>query len=239
MNDLLSKKNREALSSSNDIVISCKQLTKTFTDAGDKITVFDSLNFDVKRGEKCAIIGASGSGKSTLLHLLGGLDKPTKGDVFIENKQLTTLSESEKGVLRNRHLGFIYQFHHLLPEFNALENVCLPLLIRGEKIKTVKKKARDYIARVGLTQRENHRIGELSGGERQRIAIARALITEPSCVLADEPTGNLDEETANHIAELINQLNAELKTSFVIVTHNKLLAMKMDRTLVLARGELS
>lgn len=219
-------------------VLETRQLCKVYTDAGDMITVLDKVDFSVSAGQMLAIVGASGAGKTTLLQLLAGLDKPSSGSVWIDGNNLNELNEREKGGLRNQSLGFIYQFHHLLPEFNALENVCLPLLIRGEAIKTVKEKAHYYIEQVGLSKRLLHRVGELSGGERQRIAIARALVTEPCCVLADEPTGNLDELTASHIAELLLQLNQQLKTSFVIVTHNRQLAARMQLTWHLESGRL-
>ena len=216
----------------------CQNLGKTYIEGNLNVPVFHDLNFSILPGELVAIVGASGSGKSTLLQLLGGLDNPSAGEVFVAGKNLAKLSEKEKGALRNEHLGFIYQFHRLLPEFNAFENVCIPLLIRGLKPKIVKKKALYYIEQVGLLERQKHRVGELSGGERQRIAIARALVTEPKCVLADEPTGNLDEHTAAQIAELLLRLNKQLATSFVIVTHNRKLAAKMDRILALANGNL-
>lgn len=216
----------------------CQNLAKTYSEGNLNVPVFHELNFSILPGELVAIVGASGSGKSTLLQLLGGLDNPSAGEVFVAGKNLAKLSEKEKGALRNEHLGFIYQFHHLLPEFNALENVCIPLLIRGVKPKIIREKALHYIEQVGLLDRQKHRIGELSGGERQRIAIARALVTEPKCVLADEPTGNLDEHTAAQIAELLLRLNKQLATSFVIVTHNRKLAAKMDRILALANGNL-
>lgn len=219
-------------------VLRAVNLTKIFTEAEDRIVVLDHVNFVVNLGEMIAIIGSSGAGKTTLLQLLGGLDKPTSGEVRIGEQSFSSMSEKAKGQLRNRDLGFVYQFHHLLPEFNALENVCLPLLIRGIAPKKALAKARFYIEQVELQERFYHRVGELSGGERQRIAIARALVTEPKCVLADEPTGNLDEITAEHVSDLLLKLNASLGTSFVVVTHNKGLANRMHRTLVLANKEL-
>ncbi len=219
-------------------VLEAKNLGKVYQDAGEVITVLDNLNFSVTASQMVAIIGSSGSGKTTLLQLLAGLDKPDSGSVWIDKIDLASLSEKNKGRLRNRSLGFIYQFHHLLPEFNALENVCLPLLIRGEPIKKVKEKALYYIEHVGLQNRLHHRVGELSGGERQRIAIARALVTEPCCVLADEPTGNLDEVTARQVTELLLTLNQRLATSFVIVTHNRQLANRMQLTFQLENGDL-
>lgn len=219
-------------------VLATHQLSKSFSDVGKELMVLDKIDFSVKKGEMIAIVGASGSGKTTLLQLLGGLDTPTEGRVFVAGKDMTRLSPKEKGYLRNRSLGFVYQFHHLLPEFNALENVCIPLLIRKERPQIAKEKACYYIEAVGLKDRMSHRIGELSGGERQRIAIARALVCEPQCVLADEPTGNLDEKTASHVADLLIKLNETLHTSFVIVTHNKTLASRMHRTLLLEQYTL-
>ncbi len=219
-------------------VLVAEKLCKSFSEAKFSLDVLSNLDLTVTKGELVALVGASGSGKTTLLQLLGGLDKPTSGKVFVGEKEMTLLSDKEKGELRNHHLGFVYQFHHLMPEFNALENVCMPLLIRGEKPKQIKAKAEHYIEQVGLKERVSHRIGELSGGERQRIAIARALITEPMCVLADEPTGNLDEKTAQQVLELLLQLNESLSTSFVVVTHNLALAAKLHRTLVLENGQL-
>lgn len=218
--------------------LEAKSLCKTYTDAGDRINVLNHVSFSVQAGEMIAIVGSSGAGKTTLLQLLGGLDKPSAGKVWVAGNLLNQLNERQKGDLRNRSLGFVYQFHHLLPEFNALENVCLPLLIRGESKKVIREKAHYYIEQVGLQNRLSHRVGELSGGERQRIAIARALVTEPACVLADEPTGNLDAITARHITDLLLTLNQHLQTSFVIVTHNNELANKMQRTLKLINGQL-
>lgn len=219
-------------------VLVASQLTKVYAEAGQAITVLDQLNLNVAAGEMVAIVGASGSGKTTLLQLLGGLDSPTSGEVVIAGQSFNGMSERAKSALRNQALGFVYQFHHLLPEFNALENVCIPRLIRGEAPRAVEERARYYIEQVGLTKRLTHRVGELSGGERQRIALARALITEPQCVLADEPTGNLDELTAKHVTDLLIQLNQTLKTSFIVVTHNRTLADQMQRTLRLANGQL-
>lgn len=219
-------------------VLSCKKLCRTFQDGEIKVEVFKNIDFSVSAGELVAIVGPSGAGKSTFLHLLGGLDKPTSGEVILMEQNMGLLSEKAKGQLRNQYLGFVYQFHHLLPEFNALENVCIPLLIRGTKPKAAQEKAFEYIDKVGLSNRAKHRIGELSGGERQRIAIARALVTEPKCVLADEPTGNLDHRSADHVYEIMLRLNKQSNTSFVVVTHNELLASHLEKVYVLEQGSL-
>ncbi len=223
---------------SNKIVLSCQNLTKSYQEGDSELVIFQQLNLAVKAGELVAIMGASGAGKSTLLHLLGGLDQPTHGEVFIADKNLNALSEREMDELHNQSLGFIYQFHHLLPEFNAWENVAMPLWIRGVERAEAKAQALGLLAKIGLSSRQQHRVAELSGGERQRVAIARALVTQPACVLADEPTGNLDEANADQVFDVMLNLNRELGTSFVIVTHNERLANKMDRILVLERGGL-
>jgi lipoprotein-releasing system ATP-binding protein len=222
----------------NNFVLECRQLSKTYFDASAKIEVLKKIDLQIKQAELIAIVGNSGSGKSTLLHLLGGLDKPSEGSVFIAGKNLIDLSEDEKCRLRNHHLGFVYQFHHLLPEFTALENVCMPLLIRGAEPKKIKTKAEHLLESVGLKDRLEHKIGELSGGERQRVAIARALVTEPSCVLADEPTGNLDPRNAENVLQLFFDLQKLHQTSVVMVTHDRRIADQAQRKLLLQDGKL-
>lgn len=220
-------------------VIQCHQLGKTYRDGDLCVNVFDCIDLSLSAGETVAIIGASGAGKSTLLQLMGGLDKPTNGFVTVHDKNIAALSERERCELRNKYLGFIYQFHHLLPEFSAFENICMPLMIAGLDQKIVIERAKIMMEKVGLKNRMAHRVGELSGGERQRIAIARALVHEPACVLADEPTGNLDHHTADVIFNLMLQLNQAHHTSFIIVTHNEALAKQCDRVLVLSNGQLA
>ena len=221
-----------------NIVLRASGIAKTYEEGDLKTEVLTDVHFTLKRGETLAIVGASGSGKSTLLHIIGGLDTLTRGEVEVEGRILSKLSDAERGRVRNRSLGFIYQFHHLLPEFTALENVCMPLLIRGVAITEAQRQARVLLERVGLGEREEHKPSELSGGERQRCAVARALVTRPACVLGDEPTGNLDEGNAAQVYELMLELNREVGTSFILVTHDHRLAAKMDRTLELHNGVL-
>jgi lipoprotein-releasing system ATP-binding protein len=221
-----------------NIVLRASGIAKTYEEGDLKTEVLTDVNFTLRRGETLAIVGASGSGKSTLLHIIGGLDTLTRGEVEVEGRVLSRLSDAERGRVRNRSMGFIYQFHHLLPEFTALENVCMPLLIRGVSIGEAQRQARVLLERVGLGKREEHKPAELSGGERQRCAVARALVTRPACVLGDEPTGNLDEGNAAQVYELMLELNREVGTSFILVTHDHRLAAKMDRTLELHNGVL-
>ena len=224
---------------SNDLVISSDNLKKRFTEGKLDVEVLKGISLSLKAGEKIAIVGSSGSGKSTLLHILGGLDLPSSGTVKVMGKDISTLSDKDRGTLRNQSLGFIYQFHHLLPEFTALENVAMPLLIRGLSVKEARTKAEEILGKVGLASRLKHKPAQLSGGERQRAAIARALVTNPNAVLADEPTGNLDHKTAVQIFDLMQTLNQEMQTAFIIVTHDMQLAEKMDKIYHLVDGHLS
>ena len=219
--------------------LSCERVSKHFEEAGNRLEVLRDVNLVVERGETLAIVGASGSGKTTLLQILGGLDLPSSGTVRIQGQSFADLSDGARGALRNRALGFVYQFHHLLPEFSALENVAMPLLVRRRPVAEAEREARALLERVGLGARLTHRPAQLSGGERQRAAVARALVTRPQLVLADEPTGNLDGANARGVLELMLELNRELGTSLMIVTHAPELAARMQRVLVLEDGRLS
>jgi len=235
----ISQSDELAQHDTNDLVIAARGISKRFKQGDLDVSVLENLYFSIAAGERVAIVGSSGSGKSTLLHLLGGLDSPTTGEIEVAGQRMDKLSPAERGRLRNRMMGFVYQFHHLLPEFSALENVAMPLLIGGQRKGKSIERAKELLTRVGLGDRYRHKPGELSGGERQRAAIARALINDPRVVLADEPTGNLDEDTSAKVYELMLELNKELNTSFIIVTHDVKLAARMDRTLTMRQGTLS
>lgn len=222
----------------NNTVLSCQQLHKSFHDGEQDIHVLQGINLVVAKQQSIAITGASGCGKTTLLQILGGLDNPSIGDVYIDNQKLSSLNEKQLSHLRNHKLGFIYQFHHLLPEFTAIENTAMPLFIRGEKPQHALAKAKAILTKVNLDQRLSHKPAQLSGGERQRVAIARALVTEPLCVLADEPTGNLDQHTAEEVLQLMFKLQHQVNTSFIVVTHDMTLAKQLDKKYELVDGRL-
>lgn len=227
-----------AIASADGTVIRADHLGKTYAEGKMRTPVFDGLELAVHPGETVAIVGASGAGKSTLLHLLGGLDTPTAGEVYVAGQKMSALSDAARGQLRNRALGFVYQFHHLLPEFTALENVMMPVMLGGTDANAARQRARELLEAVGLGHRVEHKPGELSGGERQRAAVARALVNQPACVLGDEPTGNLDEKTAAIVFDLMLGLNRAQKTSLVLVTHDRRLARRLDRVLELHEGKL-
>ena len=221
-----------------DVVLHCDSLSKLFDEGPNKVEVLKSIDFSLHRGEFVSVVGNSGSGKTTLLHLLSGLDSPSSGSVTIMGNDFSSLSDKARGNMRNQHIGFVYQFHHLLPEFSALENVTMPLMLRKGSLREYKSRASEMLERVGLSHRMNHKPAQLSGGERQRVAIARALVTQPDCVMADEPTGNLDVHTAAEVQALMQELNRSLSTSFLIVTHDLALAGQADRSVKMEDGKL-
>lgn len=221
-----------------ELMLECRHLSKTYSSGPEEVRVLQDVNLQVYAGDRIAIVGSSGSGKTTLLNLLGGLDLPSSGDVLVAGMNLANLNEAQRGQMRNRYLGFVYQFHHLLGEFTALENVCMPLLIAGLDVKSAVARGTAMLERVGLAHRLEHKPSELSGGERQRVAIARALVTEPRCVLLDEPTGNLDRQTAREIHALMAELNTQLATSFIVVTHDEEFARSLDKVMLLRDGRL-
>jgi lipoprotein-releasing system ATP-binding protein len=226
------------MSEDGSIVIQATGISRGFRQGPKRVQVLKDVSLQVPAGTSMAIVGASGAGKSTLLHILGGLDRPEEGEVLVDGQSLWQMSDKERSDMRNSRMGFIYQFHHLLPEFTALENVAMPLLIRGESTSVAAKRATDLLDKVGLSQRLDHKPGELSGGERQRAAVARALVGNPGCVLGDEPTGNLDERTANHVFQQLLELNTELNTSLILVTHDMSLAARMNQRCELHMGNL-
>ena len=226
------------MTNGNDNVLSCSRISKSYQQGRNIITVLENVDINIKAAERVAIVGTSGSGKTTLLNLLGGLDLPTSGNVTVAGKNLNNINDSERGLLRNEYLGFVFQFHHLLGEFTALENVAMPLFINGRSPQEAAASAEEMLKRVGLGSRFSHKPSELSGGERQRVAIARALVNTPKCVLLDEPTGNLDKFTASEIQSLLIDLNDSFDTSFIVVTHDELMANSMHRKLVLEGGTL-
>lgn len=219
-------------------LLKCTNLSKVFNEESNRVQVLNNVSFSIQKAEQVAIVGSSGSGKSTLLHLLGALDKPSAGQVWFENQDIYAFTASQQARFRNQSLGFVYQFHHLLPEFSALENVAMPLLIANTPVKQAEKEALSMLSKVGLAKRASHKPGELSGGERQRVAIARALVNKPKLVLADEPTGNLDHKTGESIYQLLRDLREQMQTSFVVVTHDIDLANRLDRSLNLVDGVL-
>ena len=219
-------------------ILSCQNLSRSYTDGKSKIDVLNGINLEINHGEMVAIVGTSGSGKSTLLHLLAGLDKPSSGTVMINNKNIHEVSEDERCYIRNHYLGFIYQFHHLLPEFTATENVGMPLLIRDTEPDKIKARATELLEHVGLEKRLTHKLGALSGGERQRVAIARALVANPSCILADEPTGNLDPQNAKRVLDMFFELQKAQQTSVIMVTHDSSIAARADRIYKIVDGTL-